>query len=96
MYDGEQARFLQAFVEEHGLGEVTLEHVDVGIGDLVRPRKHRKLTGEAATARDATRRKNNTERVRAHRERKKAEKMADGTYKGRGRPKARDGAEASP
>ena len=96
VYDGEQARFLRAFVEEHGLAEAELRYVDVGIGDVVRPRKHKKLVGEAAAARDETRRKCNTERVRAHRERKKAEKMADGTYKGRGRPSKRDGAEASP
>lgn len=96
VYDGEQARFLKAFVEEHGLAEAVLEHVDVGIGGIVRPRKHRKLTGEAAAARDAKRRKNNTERVRAHREKKKAEKVAAGTYRGRGRPKRAGTEEASP
>ncbi len=42
------------------------------------------------------RRKSNTERVRAHRERKKAEKLAEGTYRGRGRPRKADGSEASP
>jgi len=31
--------------------------------------------------------------VRAHRERKKAEKVADGTYRRRGRPRKADGAE---
>jgi hypothetical protein len=96
VYDGEQARFLQGFVEEHGLGEVTLEHVDVGIGHIVRPRKHKKLVGEAAAARDAKRRKSNTERVRAHRERKKAERMAHGSYRGRGRPRKAAGEEAGP
>jgi hypothetical protein len=96
VYDGEQARFLRAFVEEHGLAEVELQRVEVGIGHIVRPRKHRKLTDEAAAARDAKRRKNNTERVRAHRERKKAEKMAEGTYRRRGRPPKTEGGEARP
>ena len=54
--------------------------MDVGIAQIVRPRKHKKLVGEAAVARDAKRRKNNTERVRAHRERNKAEQVAEGTY----------------
>jgi hypothetical protein len=70
--------------------------VDVGIGQIVRPRKHKKLAGEAAAARDAKRRKSNTERVRAHRERKKAEKVAEGTYRGRGRPRKTDGGEVRP
>lgn len=96
VYDGEQARFLRAFVEEHGLAEVALEHVDVGIGHLVRPRKHKRLVGDAAAARDAKRRKSNTERVRAHRERVKAEKVVEGTYRGRGRPKKAGGGEATP
>jgi hypothetical protein len=96
VYDGEQARFLKAFVEEHGLAEVELQYVDVGIGDIARPQKHRRLVGEAAAAREAKRRKSNTERVRAHRERKKAEKVERGTYRGRGRPRKSDGTEASP
>ena len=96
VYDGEQARFLRAFVEEHGLAEVTLEHVDVGIGQIVRPRKHKRLVGGAAAERDAKRRKSNTERVRAHRERAKAEKVADGTYRGRGRPRKSGGEGANP
>jgi hypothetical protein len=87
VYDGEQARFLQAFVEEHGLAEVELQYVDVGVGQIVRPEKHRKLVGNAAAIRDAKRRKNNTERVRAHRERKKAAKAANDEYRGRGRPR---------
>ena len=96
VYDGEQARFLKAFVEEHGLAEVELQHVDVGINHILRPRKHKRLAGEAAAARDAKRRKNNTERVRAHRERKTAEKMAEGTYRRRGRPPKTAGEEARP
>ena len=96
VYDGEQARFLKEFVEEHGLAGVELQYVDVGIGHIVRPQKHKKLVAEAATARDAKRRKNNAERVRAHRERKKAERVAGGTYRGRGRPKNAAGTEASP
>ena len=94
LFDGEQSRFLRKFVEEHGLAEAELRYVDVGIGDIVRPQKRPKLVGEAAAARDEKRRKNNTERVRAHRERKKAEKLAEGTYRGRGRPRKADGAEA--
>ncbi len=67
-----------------------------GIGQIVRPCKHKKLVGDAAAARDAKRRKSNTERVRAHRERKKAEKLAEGTYRGRGRPRKADRVEARP
>jgi hypothetical protein len=95
-YDGEQARFLKAFVEEHGLAEVELQYVDVGIGHIVRPQKHKKLVGEAATARDTRRRKSNTERVRAHRDRKKAERTANGTHRAHGRPRRDSGAGASP
>ena len=96
VYDGEQARFLRAFVEEHGLAEAELRYVDVGIGDVVRPRKHKKLVGEAAAARDEKRRKCNTERVRAHRERKRAEKVASGAYRGRGRPRKIESEEPRP
>jgi hypothetical protein len=96
VYDGEQARFLKAFVEEHGLAEVELQYVDLGIGNIVRPQKHQKLRADAAVARDAKRRMNNTERVRAHRGRKKAEKVESGTYRQRGRPKTSGGAEKSP
>jgi hypothetical protein len=96
VYDGEQARFLRAFVEEHGLAEAELHYVDVGIGHVVRPRKQTKLVGGAAAARDEKRRKCNTERVRAHRERKRAEKVASGAYRGRGRPRKSDTPEARP
>lgn len=96
VYDGEQARFLKGFVEEHGLAGVELQYVDLGIGNFVRPQKHKKLGAEDGSARDARRRINNTERVRAHRERKKAEKMKTGTYRQRGRPKTSGGAERSP
>ena len=96
VYDGEQARFPRAFLEEHGPAEAELRYVDVGIGDVVRPQKQPKLVGEAAAARDEKRRKNNTERVRAYRERKKAEKVASGAYRGRGRPRKADGAETRP
>ena len=78
------------------MAEVVLEYVDLGIGHIVRPRRHTKLTGDAAAARDANRRKSNTERVRAHRERKKAAKVASGAYRGRGRPRKADGVEAQP
>jgi len=87
VYDGEQARFLKAFVEEHGLADVAIEYVDVGIGDIVRPKMHKKAASDAADASSAPRRRSSIERVRAHRARKKAEKMLAGSYQGRGRPK---------
>jgi hypothetical protein len=96
VYDGDQARFLKAFVEEHGMAEVELQYVDVGIGDVVRPKKHKMAVGDAAVARNAKRQKSNTERVRAHRERKRAVNIATGNYRGRGRPRKDSGTEASP
>jgi hypothetical protein len=96
VYDGEQARFLAGFLEEHGLAEVEVQHVDVGIGHIVRPQRHAKPTNEAVEARREKRRRSNTERVRAHRERKKAEKQASGTYRPRGRPRKADAGEVRP
>jgi hypothetical protein len=98
LYDGEQARFLKEYVEEHGLAEVSIEYVDVGIGigDIVRPKKHAKLVGDAAIARHESRRRSSTERVRVYRERKKAAKVAQGEYRGRGRPKKADTSKARP
>ena len=87
VYDADQARFLKAFVEEHGLATAEVQYVDVGIGGITRPKKHKRLGSNAAVARDAKRRKSNTERVRAHRERKRTEKAESGTYRARGRPR---------
>jgi hypothetical protein len=96
VYDGEQARFLKQYVEQHGLAEVSVEYVDVGIGDIVRPKKHAKLVGDAATARHESRRRSSTKRVRAYRERKKAAKVSTGEYRGRGRPRKADTPKARP
>lgn len=96
VYDGEQARFLAAFIEEHELAEVELQYVDVGIGHIVRPQQQAKPTDEVVQARGERRRRSNTERVRAHRERKKAERRTDGTYRPRGRPRRAEVGEVRP
>ncbi|MGG5890994.1 hypothetical protein ACLF3G_28340 [Falsiroseomonas sp. HC035] len=96
VYDGEQARFLASFIGEHRLAEVELQCVDVGIGHIVRPQRYAKVSDDVVQARHERRRQSNSERVRAHRERKQAERKAEGTYRGRGRPKKTDAGEARP
>lgn len=96
VYDGEQARFLASFIGEHGLAEVELLYVDVGIGNIVRPQRYAKVSDDVVQARHERRRQSNSERVRAHRERKQAERKAEGTYRGRGRPRKADAGEARP
>jgi hypothetical protein len=96
VYDGEQARFLADFLEEHDLASVELQYVDLGIGHIVRPQRRAKSSDAVIEARRQKRRTSNTERVRAHRERKKVEQIEAGTYRGRGRPRKTDAGTVRP
>ena len=100
LYDRRQAEMLRRYLLANDIAdEVVVECVDVGIGGIVKPAPGRRkgaLTPQQEAERRERAREMDSARKRRRRAADRTAKAAEGTLRGRGRPKKPDGAEASP
>lgn len=100
LYDKHQADALADYLNQNGLGDVELVAVEeAGIMDVERERKRRttvQADERSKKQRADERRAKNTARRRNKREQDRNQKISDGSYRGRGRPRREEGGEPAP
>jgi hypothetical protein len=100
LYDRRQAEMLREYLLANGVAdEAVVEYVEVGIGGIVKPAPGRQkivVTPQQEAERRQRAKEADRARKRREREEERAAKAADGTLRGRGRPRKEDGAEARP
>ena len=89
LYDVGQAEFLAAFLRRNYGFDAEMSYVDIGIGEVVKPKRGRRNIEETSAEREiryADQRKQELLKRKVKREADKAARIAAGNYRPRGRP----------